>query len=83
MAMQLSSKKKTRANRALPAVSNVANLAVSPDAVAQRVRERAFKLFEVRGRTHGSDQSDWFQAQSEVQAELNGRAGKSNTNKQR
>lgn len=34
--------------------------------LADRVRERAFELFERRGASHGSDMDDWLQAEREL-----------------
>ena len=32
----------------------------------QRIRERAYQLFEHRGREHGHDVNDWLRAEGEV-----------------
>ena len=32
----------------------------------ERIRARAYELFEQRGRTHGSDLDDWLHAEAEV-----------------
>lgn len=31
-----------------------------------QIRERAYQLYEGRGREHGQDQQDWIQAESEL-----------------
>jgi hypothetical protein len=36
---------------------------VDPD---ERIRRRAFELFELRGRQDGHDFEDWLQAESEI-----------------
>lgn len=36
---------------------------VDPD---ERIRQRAFELFELRGRQDGHDFDDWLQAESEI-----------------
>jgi hypothetical protein len=36
----------------------------------EAIRERAFELYERRGRQDGLDQADWLQAESELRAEI-------------
>ena len=36
------------------------------DACAQSIARRAFEIFQERGSAHGSDQDDWFRAESEL-----------------
>jgi len=36
----------------------------------QAIRERAYDLYERRGRQDGLDQADWLQAESELRAEI-------------
>jgi hypothetical protein len=31
-----------------------------------KIRERAYKLYENRGREHGQDKQDWFRAEQEL-----------------
>lgn len=38
--------------------------------VQQQIRERAYQLFEARGRTPGHEIEDWLQAEAEVLATL-------------
>lgn len=38
----------------------------SHEALQQRIRERAYQLFEQRGREHGQDVNDWLRAETEV-----------------
>ena len=42
------------------------NLFEELDALTRRVAERAFRLFEDRGRLTGRDMDDWFRAESEL-----------------
>ena len=35
-----------------------------------RIRERAYQLFERRGRAHGFDRQDWIQAEIQIRKEL-------------
>ena len=48
------------------------NLAMMPDAVPSdgKIRERAYELYESRGREPGQDEQDWLRAEQEI---LNGR----------
>lgn len=39
----------------------------------EAIRERAHELYELRGRQEGMEQEDWFQAESELRAETQGR----------
>ncbi|MHB8524992.1 MAG: DUF2934 domain-containing protein [Candidatus Acidiferrales bacterium] len=36
-----------------------------------RIRQRAYELWEQRGRPIGSPEVDWFRAENEIDAELN------------
>ena len=36
------------------------------DTLQQRIRERAYQLFEDHGREHGHDVDDWLRAEAEV-----------------
>ena len=38
--------------------------------VEQRVRERAYILWEKRGRPHGNDRQDWIEAEAQIKREL-------------
>ena len=33
-----------------------------------RIRERAYELYESRGREHGKDEQDWLRAEQEIRA---------------
>jgi len=43
-------------------------LAMTPDAVPsdRRIRERAYELYESRGREPGQDEQDWLRAEQEI-----------------
>lgn len=41
---------------------------VTDDQLEEQVAEQAFQIFESRGRVHGFDKEDWFQAKSLVNA---------------
>lgn len=43
---------------------------VDSDFFAQRVEEKAYELYETRGRQDGNDWKDWFDAQKIVEAEM-------------
>ncbi len=36
--------------------------------IEQQIRQRAYELYEQRGRTDGHDLDDWFQAESEIKS---------------
>jgi hypothetical protein len=38
----------------------------SPDIVQEQIRQRAYELYEQRGREDGHDLDDWLAAESEV-----------------
>lgn len=44
----------------------VAVLQRTHEEVQQRIKERAYELFEERGREHGHDVDDWLRAETEV-----------------
>ena len=37
-----------------------------PKDIEERIRRRAYELYEARGRHHGRDWEDWFRAESEI-----------------
>jgi hypothetical protein len=37
-----------------------------PTALEERIRLRAYELYEARGREHGHDREDWLQAEAEI-----------------
>jgi hypothetical protein len=43
--------------------------ALSEEATQAQIAKRAYELYEQRGRQHGEDQADWFQAGKEVLAQ--------------
>jgi len=48
--------------------SSPGKVAMMPDSVASQdqIRERAYELYEGRGRGPGQDEQDWFRAEREV-----------------
>ncbi len=48
--------------------SSPAKVAMMPDTVPtrDRIRERAYELYEGRGREPGQDEQDWFHAEREI-----------------
>ncbi|MGA2982150.1 MAG: DUF2934 domain-containing protein [Terriglobales bacterium] len=48
--------------------SSLSKLAVMPDTVPSRdrIRERAYELYEGRGCKPGQDEQDWFRAEHEI-----------------
>lgn len=36
--------------------------------IEERIRVRAYELYETRGRQHGADEKDWFAAEAEVRS---------------
>ncbi len=48
--------------------SSPANLAMMPNTVSpqDRIRERAYELYESRGRESGQEEQDWFRAEKEL-----------------
>ena len=48
--------------------SSPSNVARIPDTVPSqdRIRERAYELYEGRGREPGQDEQDWFRAEREI-----------------
>jgi hypothetical protein len=40
--------------------------AQSPEQVQDKIRQRAYELYELRGREDGRDFDDWLKAESEV-----------------
>ena len=61
-----------RAIRALsPAVP-----AVDKQALCKQIAEKAYELYQSRGRTHGHDLDDWLEAERMVLAELKGLSDK-------
>jgi Protein of unknown function (DUF2934) len=37
-----------------------------PGYMEEKIRRRAYELYEARGREHGRDLEDWFRAEAEV-----------------
>jgi hypothetical protein len=52
------------------------NGAPSSDPLIEKIRLRAFELYERRGETHGQDAEDWFEAERQIRTEVaNGFSG--------
>ena len=45
-----------------------------PQMIEERIRARAYELFEERGREEGHDWEDWFRAEEEITARKNSSA---------
>jgi DUF2934 family protein len=43
-------------------------LSVNPHTIEERIRARAYELFEERGRDDGHDWEDWLRAEEEITA---------------
>jgi hypothetical protein len=39
---------------------------VAPEKIQEQIRQRAYEMYEQRGREDGHDLDDWLQAESEV-----------------
>jgi hypothetical protein len=54
--------------RVLDPPSSTGKLAAIPTHVPShdKIRDRAYKLYENRGRGHGQDEQDWFRAEQEL-----------------
>ncbi len=50
--------------------ANRPRFSMTPEELEQRVRERAYDLFERRGSLHGFHEQDWYQAESQVRKEF-------------
>jgi len=48
--------------------SELARTVLDPAALQEKIRLRAYELFEARGRQHGHDLDDWLQAEAEILA---------------
>lgn len=40
------------------------------DQLLERISQRAFELYELRGVAHGHDAEDWFEAEQQIRAEV-------------
>lgn len=43
---------------------------ISEEVVQERIRERAYLLFESRGYAHGFDHNDWLEAEAQIRREV-------------
>ena len=61
--------RQSKPNLAAPPKNSPAKLAMMPNTVSSqdRIRERAYELYESRGREPGQDEQDWFRAERELQ----------------
>jgi Protein of unknown function (DUF2934) len=41
-----------------------------PEQLLERISQRAYELYELRGGVHGHDAEDWFQAEKQISAEF-------------
>jgi hypothetical protein len=48
-----------------PVAASATRVHASPD----RIRERAFEMFEMRGSSHGHDMQDWLHAERQILAQ--------------
>jgi hypothetical protein len=60
--------KQPKAPVVVPSKSSPGKLAMMPDAVPSdsKIRERAYELYEIRGREPGQDKQDWLHAEKEL-----------------
>jgi hypothetical protein len=58
---------KSSAAVAAPVVAPVAVIAPQVQASYRQISERAFEIFEKRGRTPGRDMQDWLRAECQLQ----------------
>jgi hypothetical protein len=65
-------KKTTTRGKKTAAPSNGSTVEVGTKApetnVEERIRVRAYELYESRGRQHGAHESDWYKAEAEVRS---------------
>lgn len=53
-----------------PSSTKTRSSSIEPTAeLQQKIRERAYELYEQRGREHGHDGDDWLRAESEITGE--------------
>ena len=57
-------------NRTQPKKQQTAKLDISNEKVFEAVRKRAYELYCKRGYQHGSDFSDWVEAEKQVKKEM-------------
>ena len=53
-----------------PSPFTESNAVQPPDLIRERVRQRAYEMYELRGREDGHDRDDWLTAESEVTRNL-------------
>lgn len=63
-------RKQAKPNVALAPQASLNTLVMMPDTLPSqetaRIKERAYKLYEVGGREHGHDEQDWLRAEQEI-----------------
>lgn len=57
-------------NKPQPSPFTQSNTVQPPDLIQERVRQRAYEMYELRGREDGHDLDDWLIAESEVTRNL-------------
>jgi hypothetical protein len=62
-------KKEIRKSRSKPAISAMKPTSL-PDGVRERIAQKAYELWELRGRRHGSAVQDWLDAEMLVMDEI-------------
>ena len=60
--------KQPKLNKVIPSKSSPAKVAKAPVAgpSQERIRERAYQLYEIRGNKPGHDKQDWLHAEQEI-----------------
>jgi hypothetical protein len=60
--------KQTKSKNAVGPNSSPVNVSMKAETVPSqnRIRERAYELYESRGREPGQDERDWFRAEQEI-----------------
>jgi hypothetical protein len=60
--------KQSKPKNAVGPNSSAVNVAIKAETVPaqNRIRERAYDLYESRGREPGQDEQDWFRAEQEI-----------------
>jgi len=60
--------KQAKQNTVVAPKSSLGNVAVMPDSrpPQHKIRERAYELYEGRGREPGQDKQDWLRAEQEI-----------------
>ena len=59
------------ARRRSDTASQPVRVRLSEDEIQQRIRDRAYQIYESRSCTHGSDAQDWYEAEQQIRRETN------------